>query len=60
MTKTKEELTVIKEEIETISKQLYELNDEELAVVSGGHDIDYKLIRQLLEIVFAPLKENKW
>lgn len=59
MTKTKEELTVIKEEIETISKQLYELNDEELAVVSGGHDIDYKLIRQLLEIVFAPLKENK-
>ena len=59
MTKTKEELTVLKEEIKTISKQLYELNDEELAIVSGGYDIDYGLIRQLLEIVFAPLKENK-
>ena len=59
MTKTKEELTVLKEEIKTISKQLYELNDEELAIVSGGHDINYELIRQLLEIVFAPLKENK-
>ena len=45
MKKTKEELTVPKEDIKTISKQLYEFNDEELAIVSGGYDIDYRLIR---------------
>lgn len=39
MKKTKEELTVPKEEIKTISKQLYELNDEEMAIVSGGYPI---------------------
>lgn len=59
MAKTQEELTVIKKEIETISKKLYELSDEELAVVSGGHNIDYRLIRQFLEVVFTPSKDNE-
>lgn len=59
MAKTQEELTVIKKEIETISKKLYELSDEELAVVSGGHNIDYRLIRQFLEVVFVPSKDNE-
>ena len=34
--KTKEELQAIKEEVETLSKKLAELTEEELAQVSGG------------------------
>ena len=57
--KTQEELNALKEDVETVSRKLYELNDDELTVVSGGHDINYELIRQLLEIIFAPVKENE-
>ena len=35
--KTKEELQAIKEEVETLSKKLAELTEEELAQVSGGN-----------------------
>ncbi len=34
--KTKEELNALKEEVETVSRKLHELTDEELAQVSGG------------------------
>ena len=34
--KTKEELNALKEEVETVSKKLAELSEEELAQVSGG------------------------
>ena len=34
--KTKEELNALKEEVETVSKKLHELTDEELAQVTGG------------------------
>ena len=34
--KTKEELNVIKEEVETLNKKLAELTDEELEQYSGG------------------------
>ena len=34
--KTKEELNALKEEVETLSKKLHELTEEELAQVSGG------------------------
>ena len=34
--KTKEELNALKEEVETVSKKLHELTDEELVQVSGG------------------------
>ena len=34
--KTKEELNALKEEVETVSKKLHALTDEELAQVSGG------------------------
>ena len=57
--KTVEELNALKEDVETVSRKLYELNDDELAAVSGGHDINYELIRQLLEIIFAPVKEDE-
>ena len=44
--KTKEELNALKERIETVSKKLHELTDEELAQVSGGEivkiDLFYK------------------
>ena len=34
--KTKEELNEIKEEVETVSRKLRELTEEELAQVTGG------------------------
>ena len=34
--KTKEELNALKEEVETVSRKLHELTDEELAQVTGG------------------------
>ena len=34
--KTEEELNALKEEVETLSKKLCELNEEELAQVTGG------------------------
>ena len=34
--KTKEELIALKEEVETVSRKLHELTEEELAQVSGG------------------------
>ena len=34
--KTKEELKVLKEEVETLNKKLAELNEEELEQVTGG------------------------
>ena len=37
--KTKEELNAIKNEIDTLNKKLAELNEEELAQVTGGHGI---------------------
>ena len=36
MSKTKEELNKLKEEVETVSKKLQELTEEEIAQVSGG------------------------
>ena len=35
--KTKEELNALKEEVETVSKKLHELTEEELAQVTGGN-----------------------
>ena len=34
--KTKEELNALKEEVETVSKKLHELTEEELLQVTGG------------------------
>ena len=34
--KTKEELNALKEEVETVSKKLHKLTEEELAQVTGG------------------------
>ena len=34
--KSKEELTALKEEVETLNKKLHELSEEELSQVSGG------------------------
>ena len=38
--KTKEELNALKEEVETVSRKLHELTEEELAQVSGGVDFN--------------------
>ena len=38
--KTKEELTALKEEVETLNKKLAELSEDELvAVTGGGHSV---------------------
>ena len=37
MSKSKEELNALKEEVETLSRKLHELTDEELEQVSGGN-----------------------
>lgn len=39
--KTKEELNIIKEEIETLNKKLVELTEEELAQVTGDQDLKW-------------------
>lgn len=39
--KSKEELNIIKEEIDALNKKLYELTDEELDQVTGG--LEYKI-----------------
>ena len=37
--KSKEELNALKEDVETVSKKLAELTEEELAQVSGGDQL---------------------
>ena len=39
MSKTKEELNALKEEVETLNEKLHELTEEEIAQVSGGATI---------------------
>ena len=39
MSKSKEELNKIKEEVETVNEKLRELTEDELAQVSGGGDV---------------------
>ena len=51
MAKTQEELNALKEEVETVSKKLHELTDEELAQVSGGAKIAQV---QSNEFVYTP------
>ena len=46
MSKTKEELKVIKEEVEEVSKKLQQLTDEELAQVIGGLNIRHRGARE--------------
>ena len=57
--KTKEELNKIKEEVETVSRKLHALSDEELTQVIGGcgagigdddHGV-YEIVKKLLETI---------
>ena len=41
MSKTKEELNAIKEEVETVTRKIRELTDEELEQVTGGEWYPY-------------------
>ncbi|MBQ0090248.1 MAG: bacteriocin [Prevotellaceae bacterium] len=56
--KTAEELNAIKEDVETLNNKLNELTDEELAKVTGGHDLDplqvkdYAKVLKMLEQAF--------
>ena len=40
MSKSKEELNAIKEDVETLNNKLTELTDDELKQVTGGEDSD--------------------
>ena len=44
--KTKEELNALKEEVETVSRKLHALTDEELAQVTGGFDPDGRVYNE--------------
>ena len=48
MSKSKEELNKIKEEVEAVNEKLAELTPEEIAQVNGGvvHGVDYRGARQ--------------
>ena len=52
--KTKEELNVLKEEVETLNKKLAELSEEELAQVNGGAKLDPERFRRKVEEAYAP------
>ena len=56
--KTKEELDAIKEEVETVNKKLYELNDEELEQVTGGKSEEHQEPEYTSEIEF-PVKMDE-
>ena len=42
--KTKKELNALKEEAKSVNEEMRELTDEELAQVSGGHEISGNLV----------------
>ena len=60
--KTKEELNALKEEVETVSRKLHELTEEELAQVSGGGFLNYEYYTcvpgDTLQIVAAKFNTN--
>ena len=47
MSKTKEELNKIKEEVESVSRKLHELTPEEIAQVTGGMREVIKIHREI-------------
>ena len=57
MAKTQKELNVLKEEVETVSRKLHELTEEELAQVAGGAGLEdsdgsvSEVIRKLMEAI---------
>ncbi len=55
--KTKEELNALKEEVETVSRKLHELTEEELELVSGG-GIFSQLFRKA-KVVGEPISKSK-
>ena len=55
--KTKEELNIIKEEIDALNKKLYELTDEELDQVTGG--LDYKIAFRSIGVFVSQLGIDK-
>ena len=57
MAKTKEELKELKQEVETVSRKLHELTDEELENVSGGVHV-FLLADPVLEPAFSVLEHT--
>ena len=55
--KTKEELNALKEEVETVSRKLHELTEEELEQVSGGSDDIVDFTSKVYETVTTTLKQ---
>ena len=63
--KTKEELNALKEEVETVSKMLHELTEEELEQVIGGvahlgtnTDVDRSTIKKEIDASIAQIDDN--
>ena len=58
MAKTQEELNALKEEVESLNKQLAELTEEELAQVIGGTRTSYDPSQQWKELLLDILKNK--
>ena len=50
--KSKEEISAIKEEVESLNEKLHELTEEELAEVTGGLKLDPERLRKKVEDVY--------
>ena len=55
--KTQEKLNALKEEVETVSRNLHELTDEEFAQVTGGVDYE-RVVRDVLTGEYGNGKER--
>ena len=51
--KTKEELSALKEEAETVNEKLHELTEEELEQVNGGIKLDPDRLRKKVEEAYS-------
>ena len=56
--KTKEELNALKAEVETLSKKLHELTEEELKQVVGGRKNDVNPTRAPSEVIVADKQDE--
>ena len=53
MSKSKEELKALKEEVETVNKKLHELTAEELEQVTGGGSATLEVASEVAQAIFG-------
>ena len=58
MSKTKEELNKLKEEVESVNEKLHELTEEEIAQVSGGVETRVIVTQHVVSPALIKLVDN--